>query len=448
MSVWHTLLRALKFSQDNPAQNQFSKTSIGVLIAKASGLLTAFLVQIPLTRALGAESYGVYVFVLSWVAIASIIAGLGMDTTLVRYLPTYITEKKWGQLKGIVTFGFGGVLTACVLLTIIVYGTGLAFDARDLSFFAFVPVGAALLFVLAISQLVKATLRGLQRVLLTEILESIIRPLLLLAIFLLFFYGFSAIDAHLVMWANVLATLAVLTFLSLHLWRRLPAPVKGAQPDFSEWPEWIGLALPMILMAGISLLLNRTDIIMLGIIAGPAEAGIYAIGSRFAELATLGLVAVNTVLAPRISELFHSKQPEQLQNLLKAAAWFNLVFTVCVAVLLTVLGSFLLALFGEGFSGAYIPMLILLGGQMINALAGSVGYLMILTGRQNEAATVMFFVLILNIAGNFLLIPIYGMNGAAIATGISIVFWNVLLFVRVIRSLHLNPSVVPLRMLR
>ena len=152
------------------------------------------------------------------------------------------------------------------------------------------------------------------------------------------------------------------------------------------------------------------------------------------------------MLAPRISELFHSKQQEQLQNLLNAAAWFNLVFTVCVAVLLTVLGSFLLSLFGEGFSGAYIPMLILLAGQMINALAGSVGYLMILTGRQNEAATVMFFVLILNIAGNFLLIPLYGMNGAAIATGISIAFWNVLLFVRVIKSLRLNPSVVPIRM--
>jgi O-antigen/teichoic acid export membrane protein len=446
MSAWHTLREALSSSRNNRAQRQFSRTSVGVLSAKVGGVLIAFLVQIPLTRLLGAEGYGIYVFVVSWVAVAGVVAGFGMETTFVRYLPTYVTDKKWVQLKGVVTFGFGGVVAACALLTIIVYGAFYAFDARNLSFFAFVPAGAALLFVGATSQLVKATLRGLHRVVLSEILEAVVRPPLLLAIFLFLFFSFSAADARLVLWANVLASLAVLTFLSIQLWRRLPAPVKAAKPDYSEWPDWLGLALPMVFMAGMGLLLSRTDIIMLGSIAGPAEAGIYAIGSRFAELATLGLVAANMVLAPRISELFHSQRREQLQHLLKAAAWFSFVFTFCVAIVLAALGSFLLSLFGEGFSGAYIPMLILLAGQMINALAGSVGHLMILTGRQKEAAKVLFVAVIANIGGNFILIPIYGMNGAAIATGISIVFWNVLLFLRVTKSLQLNPSVVPLRL--
>lgn len=445
MSPRYSLSAAVQSLWNDGAHAQFSKTSLGVLIAKVFGVLIAFAVQIPLARLLGAESYGAYVFVFSWVAIAGIVAGLGMETTFVRYLPTCVAEKKWPQLKGVITFGFTGALIACALLTVIVYGAFYGVSGRNSSFFPFIGAGAALLFAMVAAQLAKAALRGLHLVLLSEIMESVARPILVLAVFLVLFFGLSADGAQLVLWANVATFLAMFAALSFHLMRRLPVPARAATPDFGEWRDWMGLALPVVLMSGMGLLLNRTDIIMLGSIAGSAEAGIYAIGSRFAELAALGLVAANTVLAPRISELYHSDRRQQLQKILQAAAWFSFGFAVCVAVVLIAVGAFLLALFGEGFAGAYMPMLILLAGQAINAMAGSVGHLLILTGRQNEAAAVLFVVVIVNVIGNFVLIPLYGMNGAAIATGASIILWNLLLFVRVARKLRLNPSVLPLR---
>jgi O-antigen/teichoic acid export membrane protein len=286
----------------------------------------------------------------------------------------------------------------------------------------------------------------LHRVLLSEVADSVVRPLLLLAFFLLLGSVFSVSSTFAVLWGNVLAVTVVAVVLARHLWRHLPRPAVAAVPDMAERADWLATALPMIFIAGMSLIMSRTDIIMLGSLAGPAEAGIYAIGSRVAELATLGLVAVNTVLAPRISEMYRGDDRRPLQALLRLAAWFSFAFTSCAALALVGLGPFVLPLFGEDFAAAYLPMLILLAGQVVSALVGSVGFLMTMTGRQKEAATVMFVAVLINVVGNWLLIPLYGMMGAAIATGLSIAFWNVVLCVRVVRNVRLNPSVLPMRL--
>lgn len=441
ISTSNTFQKTLKSLWNSPDHKQFSGSSLGVLSAKIFGVLTIFLVQIPLTRLLGAENYGTYVYILSWVTVAGILTSLGMDTVFVKYIPTCVTNRNWAQLKGILTFGLVSTLTASIVLVAAVYVFFDVVDMVNFSLSTYLPAATALLIALTCFQLIRSALRGLELVVLAEILDSIVRPLLVLGFFLFFFFRISVQNAQAVLWANVFAVLLVLVSLSVYLWRHLPAPAKKTRSDFSRRSEWLSLALPMILMAGMNVLLSRTDILMLGSMRGPADAGIYAIGSRFAELATLGLVAINTGLAPRISKMYHSGQLESLQNLLTGTVWFSFAFTVCVAVFLTTLGPLLLSLFGEDFTAAYTPMLVLLAGQTINVVAGSVGYLMIMTGRQKEAVTILFFVVLINIGGNLIFIPAFGMIGAAIATAVSIVLLNTALLLRVVTHTRLNPSI-------
>ena len=93
-------------------------------------------------------------------------------------------------------------------------------------------------------------------------------------------------------------------------------------------------------------------------------------------------------------------------------------------------------------------MLILLAGQMVNSMTGSVAYLMTITGQQNEVIRVFFFSVLINVIGNFCLIPWYGTVGAAVATALSVIFWNILLFIRVIKTMGLNPTIIPFKILR
>lgn len=431
--------------RNNADYRRFSGTSLGVLIAKLSGVFIAFFVQIPLTRLLGAEDYGIYIYILSWAIIATILTRGGINMAFVKYVPAYEVGEKWGALKGLLIFGLCFAVSACILLIGIGTGIFYIFGLQESFFFPFLPAAALLLLFLTISQLIKAALRGLKLVFFSEIMEATIRPLILLAFFLIFFFVVSERNAFAALWGNILALLAITILMAVHLWRNLPTMVKKKAPEFSDNFTWIAFAFPMMLMSGMGLLLGRIDIIMLGSISGTADSGVYAIGSRLAGLAIFGLTAVNTILAPRISEMYHAGQLERLQGILKLAAWIIFIFTFGTTVALTALGPFLLPLFGDGFSAAYIPMLILLGGQMVNALAGSVGFLMTMTGQQKEAAKVLFLAVLLNIGGNFLFIPLYGMAGAATATCISIIFWNIVLFARVTKKMNLNPSILPIR---
>ena len=76
-----------------------------------------------------------------------------------------------------------------------------------------------------------------------------------------------------------------------------------------------------------------------------------------------------------------------------------------------------------------MPLAILCIGQLANAGIGSVAYLLIMTGHGREAATGIGVGAIVELLLSLLLIPRWGASGAAVATAISLITWNVVLAV-------------------
>lgn len=79
-------------------------------------------------------------------------------------------------------------------------------------------------------------------------------------------------------------------------------------------------------------------------------------------------------------------------------------------------------------------------GQIVNACAGSVTLLLTTTGHEGDALKGIALGAIVNVIGNAVMIPLYGINGAAVATGLSTVVWNVALGILVYRRLGINPT--------
>jgi len=105
-------------------------------------------------------------------------------------------------------------------------------------------------------------------------------------------------------------------------------------------------------------------------------------------------------------------------------------------------GKIILNFYGFEFREAYTPLLILLPGQLLNICCGSVGLILSLTGYQYYTAIIFAASSFVNISLNFLLIPAYGMIGAAISTTISVCFWNILMAFYVIRKLKIQPTIL------
>jgi O-antigen/teichoic acid export membrane protein len=190
------------------------------------------------------------------------------------------------------------------------------------------------------------------------------------------------------------------------------------------------------------LVLNQTDVLMIGIFVGTKQAGIYSVASSIAGLAAFGAASVNTIVAPTISEYHSTQRHKELQRLMALAARGIFSFTIVTILCLSLLGKHVLSVFGGEFVSGLVPMGVLLVGYAVKAFAGSGGYVMTMTGHQNQYAVLIVAVALSNIIFNAILIPAMGATGAAIATTISISIWEFIVLIYVKVKLNIDPTVL------
>ncbi len=222
--------------------------------------------------------------------------------------------------------------------------------------------------------------------------------------------------------------------------RALGRLVLSARPLY-ERRLWIKQALPFLLVSGFVVIIEQTDIVMVGAIRGDRVAGLYAAAAKTAGLVALVLVSVNAIGAPMFSTLLAQNRRTQLQRLVSASAVYAFWPSCLVCIVLAVGAPLVLSAFGPGFSAAAWPLRVLLIGQFVNAAAGSVGWLILLSGGQNVAARVYGWVALIHLALLAVLIPAFGMIGAAAATTLTMSLWNVWLHAEVVRRLDVHPSI-------
>jgi O-antigen/teichoic acid export membrane protein len=181
---------------------------------------------------------------------------------------------------------------------------------------------------------------------------------------------------------------------------------------------------------------------MLGMIRSTGEAGAYAVASRVTQLIFLGQWAVNAIAAPMFSELHHGGKKERLQQAATYAARAAFLVTIPLAFALVFFGRQVLAVFSSEFTIAWTALAILAAGQIIHVLCGSVGLLMTMTGRENAAGKIIGMAALLNIVLNAVLIPRFGLEGAAVSTAVSTAFWNIALVVMVRKRIGIRSTVL------
>jgi O-antigen/teichoic acid export membrane protein len=196
-----------------------------------------------------------------------------------------------------------------------------------------------------------------------------------------------------------------------------------------------------MLIGGAGVVNGHADMIMLGWFGEPEEVGVYRVAVQGAALVAFGLHAVNPIIAPEFSRLYAQSNIKQLQRVVTASARAILVAALPVVLLFTLYGTAIVSwVFGSEYTDADMPLVILSVAQLINAGYGSVGLLMTMTGHENDAARTMWTTASINIVLNAILIPWLGMNGAALASAISLIVWNAVLFRKVRTNLNISST--------
>lgn len=417
-----------------------AKAGLSVLAVELLGLLLALATQALLARWLGVEAFGTFAYAQSWLASLLVLAKGGSELAALRFVPAYVESAAWGALASFLRRALLRVVAAASALAVAV-----ALVAQLLPSLA--PDLVQSFWVLAVAlpadslvEVVAAALKGLKRAPLAQGIASLGRRGLCGLAVLVALLGGATASAPRAMLLSLAASVVALVALGLSLARALPPQARAARGLGERSAK--GEAIAALFAFGLlSAVLARLDTLLLGMLRTTTEAGIYSVASRLAGLALFGQMAVNSALAPEISRSQVSGSWKELERTTILCARIATAFALAVALGLTVAGRFLLAGFGSAFEAAWLPLLILLLGQLVSAASGSVGNLMNMTGHQGEALGWMVGLVLAELALLALLIPPLGALGAAIATAGSIATLNIGLAVRVRKVLGVRSTV-------
>lgn len=401
----------------------------------------SFLSGLLLARVLGMAGYGAYAYAIAWVSVLVVPAVFGLDRLLVRTVAASRTQSAWGLMRGLLRWAHQVVVLVSVAVVapaaFLVWIAGEQFDPHIVPalWMALVLVPMA-----ALALLRQAAMQGFHRVVVGQLPEMLIQPLVfIVSVGAAYLLLGEALNAP---WAVGLHAVAAGVALVIGAWllrTTLPQAVHDAVPVYDRG-GWTRSALPLLFARGMQVVNAQTDIILLGAIKGAELAGIYAVATRGAELITFVLVSVNTVLAPAIASLHAAGDMRRLQSVITKSVRVIMVFSLPVALALILSGERFLVLFGQGFTRGATALAILSAGQLMNAAMGSVGLLLIMTGHERDAAMGVGISALVNLVLNALLIPVWGMEGAAAATAISMIIWNLLLAVWVYKRLGIHTT--------
>lgn len=428
----------------HPLRNQLLRSGGSSIVLKAIQIVLMLGVSVVLARSLGAEGYGVYAFAFALIELFGLPGQLGVVTLVVREVARYQQQGQWARLKGVLHFGLLVVLTVSlvIMLTAGLVAWLLGSKTLDTSLTTLLW-GLLLLPLASLTRVLGAALRGLKRITKGLVPESLVQPggFLLLCGVALLTTSESWLTPDRAMLLHVIAAGFTLLLASAFLIHEIPVLSKPVQALY-DTKSWLSAMLPLTLITGMQVVNSRADLVMLGIFGTADDVGIYRVVIDSSLLVLFGLKAINMAVAPHLSSLWASQDLERLQRLVTSTARVAIGFALPIAIVLIVLGKTVLSVvFGTSYGSGSLALTIIVVGQLVNAAFGCVALLLNMTGHERLVARGLTVAALSNVALNLLLIPMFGIEGAAVATVVTLGLWNLSLWRAAMRHIGVNSLV-------
>lgn len=402
-----------------------------VILARLAGAATGLLIQILLARSLGGEELGLVFIALAIANIGSIVAALGYPSVSVRFLRRYqvkdFQEKaqyfRRQSIKEVVLFSVFLMVVAALAITLFSLNQK---DDKTLFW------GVCIIPLFALLALNGGFANAYRRLDISYLPDVFIRPFIWL-VFLAISLGLGlSLKAEDVVLTAFIATLIAL----LIQWIWINSSLKKAilhHPQKSTYikPQlkklWRCAALPMIAMTLLTNMIFDIDVMVLSFLLSNTEIAQFGIAFKIAFLIGFGVHVIQQAAYPKIADAYTLKNLPLMRSEILNSVVPATVGSVISAILVIILGRWLLSFFGNEFEVAYTSLLLLTFCSFIRALAGPASHILVLAGKQKQMLMVYGAGLLLLVGLNLILVPFFRFDGAALALVGSTVFWSVCL---------------------
>jgi O-antigen/teichoic acid export membrane protein len=421
----------------NKKEDDAKKTSLTVArnggIAIVSSLLSnviRFLTQVLLVRLLGSEKYGLYTIGFSIFTIGSQISQVGLSEGIVKFGSVASKEKDQPRLNGLMRMSILLTVTVSILIAVAIFIASphiakyifhkaelepvLRFFAVSMPFFVF-------------SAAVAALFRATQRIFYYSVFQFILDPLIYLFIVSIFcVIGLTL--AH-VLEAFVLAWFLVAVFGAIVV-AKVYQVFSPKSKAIYEPKKIFRFTIPVYISKFLPLIMNHFDKVILGNMVLASDVGIYSAGGKIAAQVVIFMQAFNLIFSPIIAEYFHDNKIKELNQLFKTVTRWTIILTIPFILFIVINAELIMNMFGlESAIGIDVLILCCLA-QFVSVCTGPLEYILIMGKQDLDLINNCFFVVI-NIILNIFFVSNYGIWGAAISLGLSMIIINLVRLIEI-----------------
>ena len=408
----------------------------GTLFTAAAGCFF----KIYLARKLGAEALGLYALGMSLVAFLGLFNAVGLPTAAARFVAEYSARREYARLGGFVRGGLallsiGNLLLGAMFLLVGPWVAVHFYHAPALR--SYLWAFALIMLFSVLSTFLGQVMAGYgdvaRRTVITNFIGTPANMVLAVALISL---GFG-LGGY--MTAQVACAALVLGLMVFMVWRMTPVEARAAGTLTGVERKVVTFSAAAFGLAAVDFVLAQTDKIVLGYYLPAKQVGIYAVAMALVGFVPIALQSVNQIFSPMIAELHAVDSQLLLQRLYATLTKWIVILTIPLALTIMVFARPMMGIFGPAFEPGAGVLAIGAVGQLVNCSVGSVGFLLMMSGQQMQMMKIQGVNAVLMIAVSLLLVPRFGVMGAALASAITVATTNLWSLIAVRRTLKMFP---------
>ncbi len=397
--------------------------SFVILLFKLLGAFSLFAIYILISRYYGAESFGIFSLIFALMIISSVVARVGLDTYVLRVISSLENNKKeiavFLKKVFIIIFISSIIVSLVILLSLRLIDTYL-FKSIDASNYL---IGLSIIILpYTFFNVLPEVFRGFNDIKRYSFFRNLSQNFTiasLLAISIFFHYNYDPI--YILYTAIIIITILITIF----IYRFLKQHKINLLERGSYNKKILKYSYPMFLASSIMFIMGYIDSFMISYYLDEYQVGIYNACINLSMLITFIPMSIGAFISPKVSSAYSNNEYSKVKRIFNNSLIIITIVTIPIFLILYFFADFFLGLFGTAFTVATTTLLITNIAYLSEALCGPVGFILNMTDNQHIFMKILIIAVSINIIFNALLIPIYGINGAAIAMMLSMFFWTI-----------------------
>lgn len=390
--------------------------------ARSIAVSLGFVASILIARNYGSDTLGILATVTSVFSLVATVGLLGLNAFALKETSTILDLYGWCSVRAFYFRILWVVLTGCLLVGGIVYLSGFVEKFNLGGVHKLLPF--FLIVVSACLTLNSAFLRGTGDYIIFSLLDFL-PAFLMVSIAVVAVIGNIQKDqfVNLYFFGNIIACAASFYF----VFKKIRNSNSGKRPisGLPTYGNTLKTSLPMLGVTLSAMFIQHADILLIGHFLQPNDVGVYSVYMKISSLVSFATISISAMFSPTVAALYKKSDFPELKKYAKRTTLVTSVFALFFGILLLLTHEQILGFYTYDFLVEKKTLFILILVPIIHSFFGASGHFLNMTGSQNRFLVIIIFGAMLNLIGNLVLIPKYGIQGAAVASLVSVFAWNV-----------------------